>query len=99
MLEEDLAARAAELGEYLKKGLETLKEKHPVIKEVRGRGLMVGIEMDIVCFDVADRALEKGLLINCTHDTVLRFLPPLVIEKGQLDRALEILDEVLGDAG
>ncbi len=99
MLEEDLAKRAGELGGYLKERLETLKEKHSIIKEIRGHGLMVGMEMDIPCSDIVDLARRRGLLINCTHDTVIRFLPPLVIEKYQLDRALEILDEVLDEAG
>ncbi len=95
IVEEGLVERAEELGEHLKLRLEELKGQHDVIKDVRGAGLMVGIELEIECKDIVDEVRERGVLINCAHDTVLRFLPPLVIEKEQLNRAVDVLDEVL----
>jgi acetylornithine/N-succinyldiaminopimelate aminotransferase len=95
VIEEKLPQRARELGEYVLKELEKLKERHPVIREVRGKGLMIGIELAGECAGVVERAREKGVLVNCTADRVLRLLPPLVIEKEQLDRVIEVLDEVL----
>lgn len=95
IISENLPRRAKELGSFFIKKLQELKEKHPIIKEVRGKGLMIGIELTEKCHKVVDKAREKGLLINCTADNVLRLLPPLVIERKQAERAIQILDEVL----
>ncbi|MFH1773854.1 MAG: aspartate aminotransferase family protein [Methanobacteriota archaeon] len=95
ILEERLAERAKKLGSYFKASLEKLKEKHEVIKEVRGCGLMIGVELSIECADVVDKAREKGVLLNCTSDKVVRFLPPLVVEKEQLDKVVATFDRVL----
>jgi acetylornithine/N-succinyldiaminopimelate aminotransferase len=95
IVEEGLANRASELGAYLKKRLGELKEKHDVIKEVRGEGLMIGVELETGCSGIVEQMRENGVLINCAHDTVIRFLPPLVIEKEQLERAVEVLEEVM----
>lgn len=94
ILEEDLCQQARELGAYLIKELEGLKEKYGFVREVRGRGLMVGMELDFNGQDIVDKARERGVLINCTHDNVLRFMPPLVIEKEQLKTAVDVLDEI-----
>lgn len=95
IVEERLADRASELGAYLKERLEELKEKHEIIKEVRGEGLMIGVELDTECSGIVEKARNKGVLINCAHENVIRFLPPLVIEKEQLDKAVDVLDAVL----
>lgn len=95
IIEEKLPQRAREFGEYLLSELEKLKKKHSVIREVRGMGLMIGIELNTDRSGIVDRAREKGVLINCTQERVLRLLPPLVIEKEQLDRVVRVLDEVL----
>ena len=94
--ENDLMKNAVEIGNYFIKKLNELKIKHEVIKEVRGKGLMIGVELTAECKDIADKCLETGLLVNCASDKVLRFLPPLIITKGEIDAALSILDEVLG---
>jgi acetylornithine/N-succinyldiaminopimelate aminotransferase len=94
ILEERLVERSRELGGYLKKRLQELKSRHK-IKDIRGYGLMVGVELEKECFGVVDEARERGVLLNCTHDNVVRFLPPLTIEKEQLDRAVDVLDEVM----
>ena len=83
-------------GEYLRKGLEELKDRFPgVIDYVRGKGLMVGAVCKIPCVDIVKSALEKGLIINCTAGNVLRFVPPLVITEEEIDYGLKILEEVL----
>jgi acetylornithine/succinyldiaminopimelate/putrescine aminotransferase len=78
------------------KKLNELKNKHDMVKEVRGKGLMIGVELNAECKDIANKCLEKGLLVNCVSEKVLRFLPPLIITKKELDIALNILDGVLG---
>jgi acetylornithine/N-succinyldiaminopimelate aminotransferase len=88
-------ARVKELGNYFIAGLESLRLRHPLIKEVRGRGLMVGMELEVPGAKFVERCLEKGAVINCTHDTVLRFVPALVVEESEIDRLIMILDEVL----
>lgn len=94
IVEEKLPERAKEIGEYLKQRLEELKGRHDVIKDVRGEGLMVGVELEN-CNDIVEKVRDKGVLLNCAQGTVLRFLPPLVIEKEQLDRAVEVLSEAI----
>ncbi|PLY02023.1 MAG: aspartate aminotransferase family protein, partial [Desulfuromonas sp.] len=65
------------------------------IKEVRGLGLILGMQLDIEGAGIVTKALERGLLINCTVGTVLRFLPPLTVTQNEIDEAMEILDEIL----
>ena len=96
VLEEKLAERAREMGSYLRTGLEELRGRYPaLVKEVRGYGLMLGMELTRPCAGIVDGARERGVLLNCTHETVLRFLPPLVIERAELDQVLRVLDELL----
>ncbi|MFH1269496.1 MAG: aminotransferase class III-fold pyridoxal phosphate-dependent enzyme, partial [Candidatus Omnitrophota bacterium] len=75
-----------------------LKSKYPVIKEVRGMGLMAGVELSIEGKNIVEKCIEKGLLINCTHDRVLRLMPALNITKKEIDIAISILDGILGGA-
>ncbi|MBE3592166.1 MAG: acetylornithine transaminase [Thermoanaerobacter sp.] len=90
----------AQKGEYFKGNLESLKEKHSVIKEVRGKGLMIGCEMDMEeASDIVTKAMEKGLLINWISHNVLRFVPPLTVTKEEIDTALIILEDVLCEMG
>ena len=96
--EENLLENAAEIGEYTKNKLSELKQKHSIIDEVRGIGLMIGVQLKGPGGDIVNRCLEKGLRINCTNETVLRFMPPLIVKKSQIDRAIDILDSVLSDS-
>ncbi len=93
--EEGLVDRAAELGRYFQDRLSDLCRRVPGLVEVRGLGLMLGLELAYEGREVVEACRQRGLLINCTHRTVLRFLPPLVITREELDRGLEILEEVL----
>ncbi|HLI82394.1 MAG TPA: aspartate aminotransferase family protein [Bryobacteraceae bacterium] len=86
------------VGDYFKGGLERLAAKHASIKEVRGFGLMLGVELEFPGKQLVLDAIGQRLLINCTHETILRFLPPYIITEGEVDRALKILDKLLGKA-
>jgi acetylornithine/N-succinyldiaminopimelate aminotransferase len=86
---------SSKISDYLRKKLEVLKNKYSIIKEVRGVGLILGIDLTINGKDVVSYCLEKRLIINCTHDTVLRLLPPLIITKKDVDCAMKILEEAL----
>ena len=95
LVEEKLTDRAAKMGKYFKAGLEGLQAKHKIIKEVRGLGLMLGMELRFDVHNVILKAAAKGVLVLDAGRTVVRLLPPLVIEKEQIDRAVSVLDEVL----
>ncbi|MDD5687740.1 MAG: aspartate aminotransferase family protein [Elusimicrobia bacterium] len=85
-----------EVGEYFILKLKGLQNKHSsIIKDVRGIGLMIGIELKIEGKGIVSKCLEKGLLINCTQDKILRFLPPLIINRKDVDTVIDILDDVL----
>ncbi len=83
-----------QLGAYFRQRLEELKRHHHFIKEVRGQGLMIGVELDIPGKQFVLDALEQGLLINCTHDVVLRFLPPYNITEREIDQAVAKLAKI-----
>ncbi|NRD76372.1 ornithine--oxo-acid transaminase [Bacillus sp. BRMEA1] len=92
--EENLAQKSLELGEYF---ITKLKEiNNPIIKEVRGRGLFIGVELTVPARKYCEELMEYGLLCKETHDMVIRFAPPLVITKEELDWALERIQKVLG---
>lgn len=92
ILEEGLAGRAETNGEYLRMRLQELKGKYPFIKEVRGKGLLLGLELDFLGKEVDNLCLQGGLLINSLGDQVLRFLPPLIVDEEEIDEAIAILD-------
>jgi acetylornithine/N-succinyldiaminopimelate aminotransferase len=93
---EKLLQNTVLLGDYLFKKLEELKKKHSVICEIRGMGLMVGVELETEGKEVYEECLRRKLLINCTQQNVLRLMPPLVVKKGEINHAIRILDETLG---
>jgi len=97
LLEEKLADKAAVNGKYFKSQLEELMAKHKIIKEVRGLGLMLGMESRFDVHNVILKTQSKGVLVLDAGRTVVRLLPPLVIEKGQIDQAIAVLDIVLGE--
>ena len=83
------------MGGYLRQRLLQLKEKYDFIREVRGQGLILGMELDIDGGEIVVAAMQQGLLINCTAGKVLRFVPPLIINQEEIDKAIDILDQVL----
>jgi len=93
--EEKMLKNANLMGEYLVAKLNALKRRYSVVKEVRGLGLMVGLELNIEGKAIVDKCIERGLLINCTHANVLRLMPALNVSKKEVDKAIAILNEVL----
>lgn len=93
LVEEDLIERAHVLGNYFKGRLQRIESEW--IKEVRGKGLLIGVELHVPARRFAEALLEEGILAKETHNTVLRFAPPLVIEKEEVDWAIERISRVL----
>ncbi|MEW5758079.1 MAG: aspartate aminotransferase family protein [Candidatus Omnitrophota bacterium] len=91
---EKLITNAQKMGDYLKEKLINLKEKYSCIIDVRGLGLMYGVELNIDGKILVEKALSLGLLINCTQDKVIRLMPPLNVTKKQIDKAAYILEKV-----
>lgn len=83
------------MGSYFMARLEELKKRHACIKEVRGLGLIIGVELDRPGAPVLEACVQKGFLINCAQEKVLRFVPPLVVTKKEIDQLIEALDAVL----
>jgi len=92
--DEKLVERSRELGEYFIEKVHDTWIKS-IVKEIRGKGLMIGIELTKPCGEIVEKALERGILINCTADNVIRLVPPLVISKEQVDRVIAVLEEVI----
>jgi predicted acetylornithine/succinylornithine family transaminase len=88
---EELLPSIERVGGYFRSVLGDLARKHSFVKEVRGRGLMIGMELEIPGKQIVLDAMAKGLLINCTHDTVLRFLPPYIITEKEVDSAVKTI--------
>jgi acetylornithine/N-succinyldiaminopimelate aminotransferase len=96
--QENLLENAVQLGQYTKEKLEQLKQKHFIIDSVRGVGLMIGVQLTSSGVQIADKCLDKGLRINCTQDTVLRFMVPMIATRNHIDKAIEIFDAVLTES-
>ena len=97
ILEDGILNRCEEIGEYLEGELESLQRKYPFVKEVRGIGLMIGMALDIPAGDIVKKGHERGVLLNVTHDTVLRFVPPLTVTKQEIDQMIAILDGIFAE--
>jgi len=95
LLEDDIIIPSVDqLGTYFMAELEKLKMKYGFIKDVRGKGLLIGMELDFDGKEIVTTCLKEGLLINCTMDRVLRFMPPLVVSLEEIDRLLDVLDAI-----
>ena len=96
LTKDNLMKNAVEVGAYLKEKFNAYKEKYPtLIKDVRGRGLILGMELSRPGREIANECLDYGAIINCTAGNVLRFVPPLNITKAHVDELIAILDKVL----
>ena len=93
---DELLPQIRRVGDYFQAELRHIAGRFDFITEVRGYGLMVGVQLKIPGKEIVNRAMEEGLLMNCTHDTVLRFLPPYIITENEVDEAIAILERVLG---
>ena len=90
-------ANAEAIGAFLREGLASGLATVRGVKEVRGHGLMIGVELDRPCGDLVKLALERGLLINVTADSVIRLLPPLVMNKAEAGQLLDGLVPLVAD--
>jgi acetylornithine/N-succinyldiaminopimelate aminotransferase len=97
MLDHQIPSQAAKKGEYFERKLHSLADRHPMITEVRGKGLIWALELDRpVAEEAMGRCSEEGLLVNNVKPTALRFIPPLTVSEEEMDAALEVVDRVLG---
>lgn len=97
-IEEDgLLEKTIQIGQYTRDKLMSLKEQFPIIQSVRGKGLMIGVQLSAPGADIVSRCLDKGLRVNCTQDTVLRVMPPMIAEQEHIDKAMDILQGVLSE--
>ena len=88
----------SETGSYFRMRLTELAQKHSFIKEVRGAGLMIGVEIDVPCKQLVLDGINEGILINCTHDYTIRMLPPYILTEQDVDRAITVLNRVFKKA-
>lgn len=95
LITRDILDNVSGLSEYFFRRLYQIKSRAPIIKEIRGIGLMIGIELIIPCKDIVLKCLENGLVINCTADNVIRLLPPLIIDLEIANQGLDILQKIL----
>ena len=95
IIKEDLVIKASDTGTYFKEKLIELKDKHPIIRDVRGLGMMLALESRFDVRDILMDGIKNGLLMLYSGRTVIRLLPPLVMKKEQVSRAVEIMDEIL----
>ncbi len=95
---EGLLDNTNDMGEYLVSKIEDLKSIYPIVGQLKGKGLMIGIEMDIEdAAPIVEKCMNKGLLINCTQGNIIRVMPPMTVNKEEIDAAITILDEVLNE--
>ncbi|MGB7552536.1 MAG: aminotransferase class III-fold pyridoxal phosphate-dependent enzyme, partial [Chromatiaceae bacterium] len=95
-LERDhLVDRAARLGKQLQAGFRQALARQAGVRDIRGLGLMIGIELDRPCAELVGQALEAGLLINVTAERVIRLLPPLILEAGQVELLVDQLARLI----
>lgn len=94
---EKLLENTREMSRYTFGKLAELRKRHEAITDVRGMGLMIGVELDRPGAGVVARCMEKGVLINCTQDTVLRLMPPMIVKRSHINRGIAALDEALAE--
>jgi acetylornithine aminotransferase len=92
-----LTERAGLLGQHMLEGFKNRLQGKPGVKSIRGSGLMIGIELDRPCGDLVTRAMEQGLLINVTAESVVRLLPPLVISQAEADQIVDTVSALIND--
>jgi len=95
ILDENIMGNCLKTGDYFLSKLKQLQQKHKIIKEVRGRGMMLACSLNIEGADIVNECMQRGLLINCTGGKTLRFVPPLIITATDVDHAIEVIDQVM----
>ena len=97
LIDDKLVDNAAQMGLQFKEGLNRLKEKHRIIREVRGIGMMLGVELRFDVKDILFDGIRRGLLVLYSGRNILRLLPPLVMDEMTVSRVIDILDVILAD--
>lgn len=95
MAEEGIVEQCAATGDYFKERLAWLQDHHACIEAVRGIGLLCGIKLNRTGSEIVNACLERGFLINCIQDNILRFAPPLIITRAEIDALIECLDQIM----
>jgi acetylornithine/LysW-gamma-L-lysine aminotransferase len=95
LTQDGLIENSEKMGDFFREGLEKLKEKHSIIREIRGKGLMIGVELKFEVKDILMNLMKEGVLMLYSGRNILRILPPLVISKEDITKVLETLDKVL----
>ena len=98
LTEDKIIENGHQAGKYLKEKLYKLKNRHAVVEDVRGMGLLLGMKLKIEGGPLVTKCMQKGFLINCIQDNILRFIPPLIISNDEIDTLIECLDTVLTEA-
>ncbi|RPI09512.1 MAG: aminotransferase class III-fold pyridoxal phosphate-dependent enzyme, partial [Zetaproteobacteria bacterium] len=98
MLTDDLPGNAARVGRYFLDRLEALKAAYPVVKAVRGKGLILGMDVAVPARGIVAACMERGLLVLTAGDNVVRFVPPLIVTEADVDRAVDIVEAALRSA-
>ena len=91
MQSEDIAGRARQTGDFMLDAFRNRLDSAPGVREIRGKGLMIGIELDAEVNHLKKAALQKGVLLNITRDTVIRLLPPLIIDREQAEQIVGVV--------
>jgi acetylornithine aminotransferase len=94
---DNLLEKCRTTGDYFRGRLAELKAKHAVVRDVRGLGLLIGMELSCEGAPIVKACMEKGYIINCIQNKVLRFVPPLIVSKEEIDGLIACLDQVLGE--
>jgi len=97
LIEHQIITHCETIGNYFREKLFELKEKYDVILDVRGYGLMIGMPLSIKGAPIVNKCLEKGFVINCIQDTILRFVPPLIIQQNEIDALIDCLDNIFNN--
>jgi acetylornithine/N-succinyldiaminopimelate aminotransferase len=95
LLQGDVINNCRTMGSYFLSGLKALQKKFPaIVKDVRGKGLIIGMELNREGKEIVKQCLSRGIIINCTMDRILRFVPPLIITRREIDRCLSVLENI-----
>jgi acetylornithine aminotransferase len=97
LLEDGVLENCVAMGDYLRRRLGELQLRYPFVTAIRGRGLILGMELSIDGGGIVTKALQRGLLINCTVGCVLRFVPPLIVSRAEIDEMIAILDGIFAE--
>jgi acetylornithine/N-succinyldiaminopimelate aminotransferase len=98
LVEDNIIENARSVGLYFKEKLHDLQTRHPIIEEVRGLGLLLGVQLKIDGRPLVMQCMQNGFLINCIQEKILRFIPPLIISTEEIDQLVACLDQILSQA-